>query len=208
MPELSMPSAGALEAALSADPGSYPALVIAGSAHESLSDGTRVNEARIYLDGVEVARHRKIHPFLATAPDGGGKKVREAISRRPGQITLLSGSKTRLGVVICADLDDKRIPGLLLDAGANLVLVPSLTDHPGAFNGAICNLASGCQAVAVIANSQLGPKAGERFRVAAAVPRAALGEQSREYGPDPERPLAEAAIFDPNADLPEALEWN
>ena len=207
MPELSMPSPDALGAALAADPGAYPPLVIAGSAHENRNDGTRVNEARIYLDGAEVGQHRKIHPYLAAAPEGGAEKVREAISRTPGKITLLSGERTRLAVVICADLDDNRIPGLLAEAGANLLLVPSFTDGQGAFNGAICNLASNCQGVAVIANSQLGAGGEQRFRVAAAVPRAALGEQSKEYGPDPEHPLAEAALFDPNLELGEALRW-
>lgn len=208
MPELSMPSADALEAALAADPGAYPPLVIAGSAHETLADGTRVNESRIYVDGVKVGRHRKIHPFLATVPEGGSEKVREAITHTPGEITLLSGERTRLAVAICADLDDKRISALLVEAGANLLLVPSFTDAQGAFNGAICNLASNCQGVAVIANSQLGKGAEQRFRVAVAVPRAALGKQSAEYGPDGERPLAEAALFDPNLELREALRWD
>src|SRR5262249_4383698 len=152
----------------------------------TLEDGTRVNEARIYLDGVEVGHHRKIHPFYAKI-EGQEEKVREAISSVPARITLLSGSRTRLAVVICADLDDARIPALLVEAGANLLLVPSFSETPGAFNGAICNLASSCQGVTVIANSQLGEGAEQRFRVAAAVPREALSKQSEEYGPDPDR---------------------
>jgi predicted amidohydrolase len=205
--ELSLPDPGALEAPLAAEPRSYPPLVIAGSAHATLADGTRVNEARIYLDGLEVGRHRKIHPFYAKV-EGREEKVREAISRVPARVTLLSGSHTRVAVVICADLDDAQIPALLADAGANLLLVPSFSEEPGAFNGAICNLASRCQGVTVIANSQLGSGSERRFRVAAAVPREALGDQSKEYGPDRDRPVAEAALLDPNLKLSEALMWS
>ena len=155
LPELSLPHPEALETALGARPGEYPSLVVAGSAHrrERPPDGgreIRCNESRVYLDGACVAVARKCHPF-ATKRIGNrrfAQALSEDITAERKTITILSGRHTRLAVVICADLNDQRIPPMLVEAGVNLLLVPALTPDVGAFNGSICEgrlpLSRGC----------------------------------------------------------------
>jgi hypothetical protein len=217
LPELSLPQVDALEKALADAPASYPALVVAGSAHhregveeEGRVTEVRANESRIYLDGELVGRHRKIHPFeLKRAPDGEKLEhpLREAITRERKPLTILAGDFTRLGVLICADLLDKKLPLQLEDAGVNLLLVPALTPDPGGFNGGICGLASRCQGVSVVANvdSSFFEVDEPPFTVMVGVPRSPAGEQSREYqGPDR---FPAISVIDPNESLPEELDW-
>jgi hypothetical protein len=212
LPELSLPAADALEDALAGTPREFPALVVAGSAH--VRDGTaRANEARIYLDGTRVATHRKVHPYTARElPGGSSGPLVEDITREQKTITVLSGRHTRLAVVICADLNERRIPQMLEAAGVNLLLVPALTVRVGAFNGAICGLASHCQAVAVIANAKLDElpdvdEAEQPFLVMAAIPMPHADQQSHEYRTSDEPPLV--AVLDPNLPLKhdDAVVW-
>jgi len=219
LPELSLPEADALEQALAEKPEEYPAIVVAGSAHlretvevagEAITE-VRANESRIYLDGQRVAAHRKIHPYeLRQTPDGRklDRPLREGITSEPKPLTILAGEFTRLGVVICADLNDRQLPLQLEDAGVNLLLVPALTPDPGGFNGGICTLASWCQGVSVIANvddSFFGAVEEPPFTVMVGVPRSRIAEQSREFSGPGSFPAA--AVIDPNKSLEEALEW-
>ncbi len=217
LPELSLPIADALEHALAADPGRYPALIIAGSAHVQRSAASgrtiRANESRIYLDGQPIATHQKIHPFRTKHLGGHdlSAKLTEGLTREQKTITVLSGEHTRLAVAICADLNDETIPRLLEGAGVNLLLVPAMTRHAGSFQGAICGLASRCQAVAVIVNSGLDPRADQDeeqppFLVMAAVPRPEPEQQSRSYRDGGER-RTRVGIIDPNATLESAMTW-
>jgi len=219
LPELSLPAAGALEAELAERPGEYPPIIVAGSAHlrekvevggEEVSE-VRANESRIYLDGKRVAAHRKIHPYeLRQSPEGRklDQPMREGLTREQKPLTILSGDYTRLGVVICADLNDRQLPLQLEDALVNLLLVPALTPDPGGFNGGICTLASWCQGVSVIANADDSFFEGAEeppFTVMVGVPRSKIPEQSREYAGPGSFPAA--AVIDPNKSLDEALEW-
>lgn len=217
LPELSLPEVDALEQALAENPESYPPLVVAGSAHVShrRPSGTeiRANESRIYLDGKCIGSHRKCHPFEAKML--AGKKLKqplhEALTEEPKTITVFSGAHTRLAVVICADINDYPIPSMLVAAGVNLLLVPSLTPDPGGFNGALCGVASQCQGVAAVANAQLdaGEMGGEPplFLLMAAVPRPRAKEQSDEFFALSDSSQAAVLVFDPNKRLAEAVSW-
>ena len=87
LPELCAPNPEALGEALSREPGRFPALVVAGSAHTHLNDettssgGARVNAAAAYLHGAPLIVHRKVHPFVA-------KYLGEQYSRRRRQEDL------------------------------------------------------------------------------------------------------------------------
>lgn len=217
LPELCLPIVDALEDALAEDPDAYPALIVAGSAHvsEPAEEGRkaiRANECRIYLDGKRVASHRKIRPFRLRSRHIGGHDItarEEGITREVKTITVLSGEHTRMAVVICADLNDESIPGLLEGAGVNLLLVPAMTNGAGAFMGALCGLASRCQALGVVVNAGLDPRAQDEdpaapFLAMASVPRPA--DQFREYRERGGRETV-LGIIDPNRPLAEAMKW-
>jgi hypothetical protein len=214
LPELSLPASDALEKALADDPGAYPPLVVAGSAHVKEAAGSvdevRANESRIYLEGALVAIHRKIHPFVLrkVGETELPQPLDEGITNEPKPLTILAGDSTRLGVTICADLNDARIPNLLERAGVNLLLMPALTPDPGAFNGGLCQLASRCQAVAVIVNGDgeaIGVEDPSLFAVMAAVPRSPANQQSTEYVPPTGLPAV--GVLDPNQPLDKAIDW-
>jgi hypothetical protein len=222
LPELCLPSPDALEAALKSEASRCPPLVVAGSAHARVSERGAVlcvNESRAYIDGERVLTHRKIRPLETRqiANQRFDALVREDLSAGPRRITLLSGERTRLSVVICADLNDSAVPRVLEECGVNLLLVPSLTYKTGAFNGAVCQLASKCQALCVVANpilDQLAPEPQPPFLVLASVPRSGANEQSREYSPPPTHspPPTQTAVLgmlDPNQPLasPAAHRW-
>lgn len=219
LPELSLSQADALEVALGEAPGSYPPIVVAGSAHvkevaAATNDGleVRANECRIYLDGSRIATHRKIHPYeLRRAPDGSkvAQPLTEGITSERKPLTILASEFTRLGVVICADALDRNLHAPLADAQVNLLLVPALTSDAGGFSGTIGGLASRCQGVSVIANVDTAFFTGSEdppFTLIAAVPRGKIGDQSREFHSPQAFPAL--AVFDPNEPLDEAVEWH
>jgi hypothetical protein len=218
LPELCLPLSDALEDAIGSDPQSYSPLIVAGSAHvrePDPSDGheIRANESRIYLDGSHIAVHRKIHPFRTKHLGGRdlADRISEGLTSEPKTITVLSGEHSRLAVVICADLNDDLVPQLLQGAGVNFLLVPAFTGGIGAFNGVISDLASRCQAVAVVVNAALDPDpnvagSGPPFLVLAAVPRPKPDQQSKDYyAPSEGQPGI--GVVDPNDPLDAAMIW-
>jgi hypothetical protein len=219
LPELALPSPDALAAELQANHERYSPLVVAGSAHVRMRSGSRLevraNESRVYLDGRQICVHRKLNP-LVTARLGDRRLEREMvedITEEPKVIRVLSGTHTRLAVVICADINDRAVLRLLEDAGVNLLLVPALTYATGAFNGAVCGLASRCQAVSVIVNADLDlvTSSGRKpkrppFHIIVGVPRSEPQDQSREYRfiGDRRPPLG---LVNPNLELARAVRW-
>jgi Carbon-nitrogen hydrolase len=213
LPELSLPTPGELKEAIERNQESFPRIVVAGSAHVVEGTGAgqvRANESQIYLDGRYVARARKHHAFETNKVNGETYPdlLRENLTREQKTIMVLSGGLTRLAVVICADLQEREIPSLLVDAGVNLLLVPSMTRRIGSFNTAVCDIAGYCQGVAAVANTRWGDD-GKPFLCLCAVPREEPEKQSAAL-PDADgkgKPAPVLGIFDPNKPLPEAVRW-
>jgi len=211
LPELSLPAPGELESAIKSKREEFPPIVVAGSAHVVEGGGgnqVRANESRIYLDGRLVAMARKHHAF--TTDEINDKKyekpLREDLSRGQKTIMVLSGRHTRFAVAICADLQERDIPGLLVDAGVNLLLVPAMTQKIGSFNAALCDIAGYCQGVAAVANTRWGDD-GKPFLCMCAVPQEEPEKQSAALRGDGRSPAPVLAIFDPNQPLPGAVRW-
>lgn len=77
--------------------------------------------------GVEVARHRKVHLFDIDVK--GGITFRESETLTPGSdITVFDTEFGRIGVMICFDIRFVEQARIMADLGAKLILVP------GAFN--------------------------------------------------------------------------
>ena len=212
LPELSLPAPGELEERLARRDGDFPPIVVAGSAHYvaggSGANEIRANEARIYLDGRFVAMARKHHAFETSDLAGNAydPPLRENLSREQKTIMVLSGSHTRLAVVICADLLESDIPSLLVAAGVNLLLAPAMTAKIGSFNSALCDIAGYCQGVAAVANTRWADD-GEPFLCMCAVPMEDPAQQSAALLGDGESPAPVLAVLDPNKPLPEAVTW-
>jgi hypothetical protein len=210
LPELSLPTPGALEARIAVDFERFPPIVVAGSAHVESRVGAdppiRANESRIYLDGKCVAVARK-HKAFETPDIDGGPPLLEDLTRGRTTIMVLSGARTRLAVAICADLQERAIPGVLIAAGVNLLLVPAMTKRIGSFNAPVCDIASYCQGVAVIVNTRWGD-AGEPFLSLCAVPREDPREQSAALPDNGSGPAPSIGVFDPNRPLSEAMQWS
>ena len=214
LPELSLPAPGELGGGLGKEPEKYPGLIVAGSAHtrngaaDNPGNEIRSNESRVYLDGRCVAVARKHHPFATKEINGEvyPAELSEDLTGEQKTIMVLSGQKSRVAVVICADLDDEQIPRLLQAAGVNVLLVPAMTRKIGPFNPPICAIAGFCQGIAVIANTRWAED-GKPFLSMLAVPREAPGEQSIAVDGGAAGSTAEVGIFDPNKPLASAVRW-
>jgi len=201
LPELCLPFADALEDALELEPDNYPSLIVAGSAHvrENGVDGTgeiRANESRTYLSGKLIGTHRKIHPFKTKHLAGHELKrsLMEGLTAERKTIVILSGEHTRLATVICADLNDEKIPLYLQAAHVNFLLVPALTGGAGAFNGAVCTLASQCQAGLGDRERRAGPPSARQRERSAAIPRDRLRTKCCARGTVAELPRRVAGV--------------
>jgi predicted amidohydrolase len=211
LPELSLPSPDALEALIADGHERFPPLIVAGSAHVEEGSGVgriRANEARIYLDGKFVARARKHHGFRTKeiAGNRSSEALLEDLSAEQKTIMVLSGARTRLAVVICADLQEAKIPALLVAAGVNLLVAPSMTKRAGSFNTPVSQIAGWCQGVAVLVNTRWGED-GKPFLCLCAVPREDPGEQTAALPDDGRNPAPFLGVFDPNLPLPDAVTW-
>lgn len=212
LPELSLVAPDQLEEFLAEKSENFPPVVVAGSAHHlaggSGENAIRANESRTYLSGRCIAIARKHHAFETRELEGKTyeKPLREDISREQKTIMVLSGSQTRMATVICADLIGRRIPGLLVDAGVNLLLAPSMTPQIGSFNPPLTDIAGYCQGVAVVANTRWDDD-GKPFLCMCAVPREDPAKQSAALAGDGENPAPTLGVFDPNKPLPEAIQW-
>jgi hypothetical protein len=209
LPELCLPEPGALGGALRSDPTRYPPIVVAGSAHVTAQvDGhpVRSNVSVVYLHGVPLLEHKKAHPLvLSIAP---GVTLRERLTLEPKVVRCACSDSTRLATVICADLNDQDIPALLEMLGVNLLLVPALTPHEGAFGRTASGLAGMAQGVTVIVNGTPppSPKDGEPFMVMAGAPDRVPANQVRSFQPPASGRRAHGCL-DPNVALSQASIW-
>ena len=212
LPELSLASPDQLADTIARRHAEFPALIVAGSAHDVVAGrgkgALQVNESRVYLTGMCVGMARKHHAFKTDELAGKryDERLREDLSREPKTILVLSGSRTRAAVAICADLIGKRIPSLLIDAGVNLLLAPSMTPDLGSFNPPLTDIAGYCQGVAAVANTRWSDS-GEPFLCMCAVPRKEPAQQSAALAGDGCNPAPTMALIDPNKPLPEAISW-
>jgi hypothetical protein len=172
---------------------------------EEQDGAARANESRIYLDGRFVAMARKHKAFEAKdlVP---GKTLIEDLGAGQTTIMVLSGARTRLAVAICADLQEATIPGLLVAAGVNFLLVPAMTKKIGAFNASVGQVTGYCQGVAVVANTRWGDD-GKPFLCLCGVPREEAAKQVGEFAGDGEVPAPTLGLLDPNLPLPDAVTW-
>jgi hypothetical protein len=160
LPELSLPEPGALGPALRENPERYPAVTVAGSAHEEV-DGRRANVSCTYIDGAEVLRHHK-HQGLHLRRNG--TDYPEGLSEPAGVLTVVAGASARLAVVICADLMNDDVKECLESCGVNLLLVPAMTPGVGGFKGPLAGVASRNQGVSLISNTVAPPLASPQHQ--------------------------------------------
>jgi hypothetical protein len=81
----------------------WPGLLVAGSAH-CVVDGVNANSAVTLLGGAELLRSNKFEPYIFR-DRSSRTNHREDIHPQPTRITLACGTATRLGVVVCSDLN-------------------------------------------------------------------------------------------------------
>ncbi len=178
IPELSLPRPDALSEFLHLHAASAPPLVIAGSAHQRLYENgreLRVNACEVYWEGVRLLAHHKRHPVQLKID--GVHRLPEGLTNEQKRLRVICGDRTRLAVVICADLNDTNVPPLLQAVNVNMLLVPALTPNAGAFEGTLSGLASQCQGFSMIANGSppsentKSKAAAEPFMIMLGIPR-------------------------------------
>jgi hypothetical protein len=167
LPEMTLPHPDALEAVVAegAKKNEMPSLVVAGSAHvrEQSEDGSTVrsNASMTYLNGAPLMRHRKLHPFRTADRTVLGEESApgtrdEWLSTTGLVLQVAMGRRTRLAVLICADVLDSYVHEQLLHLQVNLVLVPSMTFDDAGFNG-LSDIPNLNQGTVIIANAALAP---------------------------------------------------
>ena len=129
-------------------------VAVCGSAHRE-SSGARENVALIAAarESSDYARAEqpKLVPFAMRLR---GETIVEDIQHAGRTLTLLSGRRFSLLVVICMDLIDQDLSRLAHDLRPSLVLVPACTATTGPFESVARDLAARSQAHVVIANQR------------------------------------------------------
>lgn len=91
-------------------------------------------EERVYAaccvydsDGSRVARYDKIHLYDIDVPGGGGERYRESASIAPGQLhpVVVDTPVGRVGLSVCYDLRFPELYRALVEAGAEILVVPA-----------------------------------------------------------------------------------
>lgn len=205
LPELAVPDPDALGEAIrnGARMGRLPPLIVAGSAHirtvRPLGPPLRSNESVTYLNGSEVLRHRKIHPYQTDdtriVGAGPGGRRSEWLGTEGSALHVAMGESGRLAVLICADVLDADLHRQLIEVEANVVLVPAWTIDGRGFD-ALEGVVNLNQAIVVVANA-----ASEPFSVRCLFPDDVQNETR--WSPEGDQPFAVA--FDPR-DLPGTIQ--
>ncbi len=103
------------------DTGKY---LIAGSVPEKENDKIYNTSFSFNPDGVEIARHRKTHLFDIDVK--GGQYFKESDTLSAGKdITIFDTPFARVGVIICYDIRFPEFSRLLVDKGAEIIVVPA-----------------------------------------------------------------------------------
>jgi hypothetical protein len=158
-------------------------LVICGSWHE-LVEGDPANNSIGLISGVPGRmRHRKLVEFGDLYPKEADDRLREGIEPPdPPLLRIYVAEQFRFSLTICKDFLDAIVTRTLDHVGANVLLVPALSQTTQPFKGRAAAHVNDAQAVSVIAN---GPRTMDQGAVA---PTAIL---ARPYEPD--------AVIDGNA---------
>ena len=126
-----------------------PRLVVAGSYHHrQTATGRRVNTSMSWLRGHDLPLlHDKHSPGDLPKPEGiepqGWPELR----------VYVGGDGFHLVVAICRDLLNPSAVHALTEVGANLVLVPAMSETLMPFVGAVANLVTSCQALVAVSNN-------------------------------------------------------
>lgn len=152
----------------------FPAMVIAGSFHESAANaGCYVNRTRIY-DGLgeEIYQHDKLKRFRLTPEDiakikdpGCQKRLCEALGIdgegggheriEQGHIMrIVDGPLGRMVTSICLDYCGGSIEGIAKSSRSNLFWVPTMSSSLGPFRERARELGKFCKATTVVVNSE------------------------------------------------------
>ncbi|MEM6930603.1 MAG: hypothetical protein AAF602_26940 [Myxococcota bacterium] len=123
-------------------------LTVAGSYHRPDEQGTStyVNEALTRLRGTDTYRHHKfnpfVHPLLGT----------ELLAYRR-QVTLIASAGWTVATLICKDLIEPSVVGILERLGVSLVLVTSFSDRTQELESQARHMATTAQTMVVIVNA-------------------------------------------------------
>jgi len=138
-----------------------PRLLVAGSYHAlgpNLADraarqNLSLTWARSLPDPLISAKHSPAtHPYLEDFRPPGRPELRVHVA-----------NGWHLVIAVCRDLLNPEFVRALVSAGANLVLVPAMSDSLLAFGGPVAQLVGSCQAVVAVANNPARwPAAGGR----------------------------------------------
>ena len=126
-----------------------PRLLVAGSYHHrQVATGRRVNTSMSWLRGHDLPLlHEKHSPGDLPKPEGiepqGWPELR----------VYVGGDGFHLVVAICRDLLNPSAVHALTEVGANLVLVPAMSETLMPFVGAVANLVTSCQALVAVSNN-------------------------------------------------------
>lgn len=211
LPELSLPSPDAMETLIRAHWSEIPELVVLGSAHARTASEDyefRSNESVVYLNGVELFRHCKRHPFATKSfSTVEGHLLSEGLSP-PEHFSLASGTLTRLSVLICVDAMDSTLVDGLKELGVNFLLIPALSPEIGSFNLAPVSISTACQGLCIIVNG-VPPGETEKplFVCIASVPESDPNRQINVYYLPEGVSLPAVGILNPNVSLQTAMSW-
>ena len=166
-----------------------PALLVGGSCHYNDPDGRRRNRSMCWVRG-------RPDPVVHDKFSAADRPVREDIEpeAHPEIRVYVTADRCHLVIVICRDLLNPAAVHALSEVGANLVLVPAMSETLTAFGGAAAQLVGSCQAVVAVANN---PAEWSQGHARAARPARALfghpgfGQQIRLVNaPDPSPGIA------------------
>ncbi len=123
-----------------------PTVLVAGSFHHR-EHGRRRNTAVVWVRGVA-------DPLLHDKHSAGDRPLPEDIEPdgRP-ELRVYVADGWHLVVAICRDLLNPEAVHTLTEVGANLVLVPAMSERVLAFAGQAAQLVGSCQAIVAVANN-------------------------------------------------------
>lgn len=99
--------------------------LIGGSIPETGAEGRIYNTCFAFApDGVQIARHRKIHLFDIDVP--GGQRFMESDTFTAGEdVTVVNTAFGKIGIEICFDIRFQELTRLMALEGAQMVFVPA-----------------------------------------------------------------------------------